>query len=275
MGRLQQVLEKRRARGQKILVAYLTGGLQVSIGGKKYSTLDYASELIENKVDAIEIGIPFSDPVMDGPVIQQASQMALELGATPRSVMDEIIQINRQTGWLDNRDNSISTIVMTYFNIVHSYGIELFAKQLSEIGVAGSVVPDLPLSEAGEWSQQSEAVGVDNILLAAPTCGDEQLSRICNATRGFVYVVGIMGVTGVRSQAVRSGVELAERIQSQSDRVTLVGVGVSNEEQAKLQCTRADGIIMGSAIISKILNGSTPQEIGKFINSIRRAIDNT
>ena len=169
------------------LLAVLHGAHRVEVG---------AAAAVAAGADAIEIGIPFSDPVMDGPVIQQASQMALDQGATPVSVLHEARSL----------DVGIPLAVMLYYNTVHHAGHERFAASLRDAGVVACIVPDLPLEEAGPWCVAADAAGVETIMLAAPTAPDDRLPRVCARARGFVYSVGLLGVTGERAQLAGTAV---------------------------------------------------------------------
>lgn len=177
-GPLETHLRARRDAGHKLVVPYITGGYP--------GWLDAVRAAAANGADAIEVGIPFSDPVMDGPVIQQASQTALDAGATPPEVLDGI----------RNMDIGVPIAVMCYYNTVYHAGHERFAQQAAAAGVAGVIVPDLPLEESGLWCAAADAAGVDTVMLAAPTAPDERLPRIVARARGFVYSVGLLGVTG-------------------------------------------------------------------------------
>jgi tryptophan synthase alpha chain len=212
--------------------------------------------------DAVEVGIPFSDPVMDGPVIQAASQHALELGATPTSVLDGIAGL----------DAGIPIVVMTYYNLAFRAGHERFAASLHEGGVAGAILADLPLEESGPWTEAADAAGVETVLLAAPTAPDERLPRICARSRGFVYAVGLVGVTGERSSLASSAVAMAGRLKAVTDLPVLVGVGVSNAEQAAEAVQVADGVIQGASVVRRLMEGGV-DAVAAYVAQVRAAID--
>ncbi len=191
-GPLEAALRARRDGGGKCLVPYLTGGL----GGDWVETIQAVAAA---GADVIEVGIPFSDPVMDGPTIQAANELALGAGATPTSILDS----------LRGADVGVPLAVMTYYNIAYRMGLERFADALLEAGVSGCILPDLPLEEADPWLEIAAAAGVESILLAAPTAPEERLPRICERTRGFVYGVGLLGVTGVRAELATSAIPVA------------------------------------------------------------------
>ena len=256
VGPLEAALRSARDRGRKLLVPYVTGGL-----GDEWP--DVLRACADAGADAIEVGMPFSDPVMDGPTIQEASERALAAGATPQSILDG----------LRGLDAGVPLAVMTYYNIAFHMGHERFAKSLAGAGVAGAILPDLPLEEAGPWCAVADDVGVETVLLAAPTAPDERLPRICERSRGFVYGVGLLGVTGERAALADSAIVMAKRLKAVTDKPVLVGVGVSTAEQAVTVCHEADGVIVGSALIRRLLDGGGPEGAGAFITELREGLD--
>jgi tryptophan synthase alpha chain len=253
---LEPTLRAARDAGRKLFLPYMTGGL-----GEDW--LDVVRAYAAAGADAIEIGIPFSDPVMDGPTIQEASERALRAGATPVSVLRDLADL----------DVSVPLVVMTYYNLAFHAGHERFAHQLTDSGVGGCILPDLPLEESGPWCTAADAAGVATVLLAAPTAPDERLPRICERSRGFVYAVGLVGVTGERSTLAASTTVMAKRLKAVTDRPVVAGIGISSAEQAVEACTEADGIVMASAIMRLILDGGGPDEAGAFAAEVRAAID--
>jgi tryptophan synthase alpha chain len=253
-GVLETAFRAKRAEGRKLLVPYVTGGLA--------GWQDTVRAAAAAGADAIEIGIPFSDPVMDGPVIQQASQMALESGATPVSILQEVRELDVQ----------IPLAVMLYYNTVHHAGHERFAAQLKSAGISACIVPDLPLEESGPWCTAADAAGVETVMLAAPTAPDDRLPRVCARSRGFVYSVGLLGVTGERATLASTAVSLARRLKAVTDVPVLVGVGVSNADQAREACAVADGVVMGASVVRRILEGGA-EAAGEFIAEVRAGLD--
>lgn len=251
---LESHLRGCKESGRKILVPYITGGYP--------GWQDAIRACAANGADAVEIGIPFSDPVMDGPVIQQASQAALEAGTTPQSVLEEVPHL----------DVDIPLAVMTYFNVVHHDGPVRFANRLVAAGVTGCILPDLPLEESGDWCNAADAAGVDTVMLAAPTAPDDRLPKIVARSRGFVYSVGLLGVTGERDSLAATATALAERLLPLTDLPVLVGVGVSNAEQAATACRVADGVIQGASMVRRLIE-SGPDEVGRYVAEVRAAID--
>ncbi len=257
-GRLEVALRSARDGGRKLLVPYITGGLDV--GGASW--LDNVRAAAANGADAIEIGIPFSDPVMDGPTIQAANDLALAAGVTPFTVLDQLRDV----------DIDLPLAVMTYYNIAHHAGVERFAASLAAAGVSAAILPDAPLEEIGPWADAADAAGVESVLLAAPTSPDERLPRICARSRGFVYAVGLLGITGARAELADSARTIARRLKGVTDLPVLVGVGIGTPAAAAEACRDADGVIVGSAIVQTILDGGGPDGVGRLVASFRAAI---
>jgi tryptophan synthase alpha chain len=256
LGELEAALRAARERGRKLLVPYVTGGL-----GDDWT--DVLRAVAAAGADAIEIGIPFSDPVMDGPTIQEASERALAAGATPQSILDG----------LRGLDAGVPLAVMTYYNIAFHMGHERFARSLVDVGVAAAILPDLPLEESGPWCAVADDAGVETVMLAAPTAPDERLPSICQRARGFVYGVGLLGVTGERTAVAASALVMAKRLKAVTDVPVLVGVGVSTAAQAVEICQEADGVIVGSALIRRLLDGAGPEGAAAFVSELRAGLD--
>ncbi len=256
VGALEATLRKARDAGRKLLVPYVTGALTSQ-------WCDVVRAVAAAGADAMEVGIPFSDPIMDGPTIQEASARALERGATPSGIVAE----------LGDLDVGIPIAVMTYYNLVFRTGHRRFARRLVESGVAAAILPDLPLDEVGEWARAADDAGVETVMLAAPTTADDQLEPICRRARGFVYGVGLLGVTGEREELATSARKMARRLKSVTDKPVLIGVGVSNPDQAREVCAVADGVVVGSALVRRLLEGGGPDEAAAFVAELRAGID--
>lgn len=253
-GVMETAFRAKREAGRKLLVPYITGGLPGWENALRAAVAAGA--------DAIEIGIPFSDPVMDGPVIQEASQKALDAGATPVSILQQAREL----------EVGVPLAVMTYYNTVHHAGHHRFAEQLAAAGICAAIVPDLPLEESGPWCEAADASQIETVMLAAPTAPDERLPRVCARARGFVYSVGLLGVTGERSALAATATSLAGRLKAVTDVPVLVGVGVSNAEQAREAVQVADGVVQGASVVRRLLEGGA-EAVGEYVASVRQAID--
>jgi len=253
---LEAQLRAGRARGRKLLVPYVTGGL-----GREWP--DVIRAVVAAGADAVEVGIPFSDPIMDGRTIQEASQRALEIGATPVGVIDEMATL----------DVDAPLVVMTYYNLVARLGHERCAQHLRDAGVDGAIVPDLPFDELDGWGDAADAAGVETVLLAAPTTPDDRLRDICQRSHGFVYGVSLMGVTGERDRLAEHAGSMGRRCKAATDKPVLLGVGISTPEQAAQAAADADGVIVGSALVRRLLDGGGPEEAASFVRSLRSALD--
>ena len=255
-GALESHLRARREAGCKLLVPYVTGGL-----GSGW--LDVVRAIADAGADAIEIGIPFSDPVMDGLTIQEASRRALDLGATPASVINDAATL----------EGDVPLVVMTYTNPVGHMGYRRFAAALCDAGIAAAILPDLPLDELDGWADAADAHDVETVLLAAPTTPDDRLVAICERTRGFVYGVSLMGVTGERAMLATQAAEMGRRLKAVTDKPVLLGIGISNAAQAVEAAQYGDGVIIGSALMSRVLQGGGPDAAQEFVGELRAALD--
>jgi len=249
-------LRAARDGGRKLLVPYVTGGL-----GEDW--LDVVRAYADAGADAVEIGIPFSDPVMDGPTIQEASQRALDLGATPLGIINALSSV----------DAGIPLVVMTYYNVVFRSGHRRFAAALIDNGIAGAIVPDLPLEELGDWSRAADEAGVETVLLASPVTPDDRLARLVERSRGFIYGVGLMGVTGERDRVAASALVIAKRLKAITDLPVIIGFGVSTPAHAVELTAEADGVVVASALMRGLLDGATPVELGQRVAALRRGLD--
>jgi len=253
---LEAELRARRAGGAKLLVPYVMGGMSED-------WVEVLQAVVAAGADAVEVGIPFSDPMMDGPVIQEASIAALRRGTTPQAVIDGVA----------GAGIGVPVTVMTYYNIVFRAGHHRMAQSLSAAGIAAAIVPDLPLEELGPWAIEADAAGVETVLLVAPSTPVERVGRICARCRGFVYAVARMGVTGERSAMGVDASAVVERIRSSTDMPVCVGVGVSTPEQAVEVCSVADGVVVGSALVRRLLEGGGVEAAAGFVGELRAALD--
>ena len=242
MSDLTKVFKRLKAQGDGALIGYVTAG-----DPKPELTPKIAEALVKGGVDIIELGVPFSDPIADGPTIQAASVRALQAGTTPKMVLGIAGEIKRTLG--------VPVVILTYFNPVFRMGVEKFFRMAKSFGVDGVVVPDLPVEEAEAYREAAETCGVDTIFLAAPSTSNERLGKIVACTSGFLYVVSHFGVTGAREALEDSTVQLIKRITPfTKEKLPLaVGFGVSKPEHAKrIIDAGADGVIVGSAFVNII-----------------------
>lgn len=254
VGALEAHLRARREAGAKLLVPYVTGGL-----GDWRAVV---RAIVDAGADAVEVGIPFSDPVMDGVTIQAASAEALAAGATPGGIIAEAATL----------DVDVPLVVMTYTNPVGHMGYRRFAAALAASGIAAAILPDLPLDELDGWADAADAHDVETVLLAAPNTPDARLRAICERSRGFVYGVSLMGVTGERASLAEQAAGMGKRLKATTDKPALLGIGISNAVQAVEASQYADGVIVGSALMSRVMAGGA--EAGhEFVSELRSALD--
>jgi tryptophan synthase alpha chain len=242
MSDIAKVFERLKAQGDGALIGYVTAG-----DPEPGLTARIAEALVKGGVDIIELGVPFSDPIADGPTIQAASVRALQAGTTPKMVLGIAEDIKRKLG--------VPVVILTYFNPVFRMGVANFFRLAKSFGVDGVVVPDLPVEEAEDYREAAENCGVDTIFLAAPSTSNERLGKIVACTSGFLYVVSHFGVTGTRETVEDSTVQLIKRILvfTEGGVSLAVGFGVSKPEHAKrIIEAGADGVIVGSAFVNII-----------------------
>lgn len=251
-------LKERMRAGHKLLVPYLTCGLPTP---EEFVT---AYLRLSEFCDAIEVGMAFSDPVMDGPVIQEASAKALAKGMTVSRCFELVAEARELS--------ATPAVVMTYFNLVHSRGLEWFADRAKQAGVGGLIVPDLPYEESGQLRAVLSTRAIDLIQLVAPTTPAERASMLAAASGGWIYAVSRMGVTGEQQSLAAAGAGVIERTKPHTDLPVLLGVGISSPELAAEACEVADGVIVGSALLKRILAGNLEEGID-LVAAMRRSID--
>jgi tryptophan synthase alpha chain len=243
---LAGALARARAEQRAALVGYLPAG---------YPSVDGAiaalTAMVDGGCDVVEIGLPYSDPLMDGPTIQAAAQAALERGTTTADVLRTVEKV-AATG--------AAVVVMTYWNPIERYGVERFARDLAAAGGSGVITPDLTPDEAQPWLAASEAAGLDRIFLVAPSSTEERLRYTVEHCRGFVYAASLMGVTGARSAVGGAARTLVDRVRSVTSLPVCVGLGVSTGEQAAEIAAFADGVIVGSAFVARVLEADAPAD---------------
>jgi tryptophan synthase alpha chain len=253
---LEKELRARREQGRKLLVPYLMGGMTEDWG-------ECLAAVVAAGADAVEVGIPFSDPMIDGPVIQEAGLRALARGTVPDEVLDGIARA----------EAPVPITVMTYYNLVFRAGHKRMAQSLASAGVTGAILPDLPIEEIGPWAREADDAGVATVLLVAPSSPPDRVARICDRARGFVYAVARMGVTGERADVGTDAAKVVERVRACTDLPVCVGIGVSTPEQAAEVCEVADGVVVGSALVRRLLEDEGPEGAGRFVAALRAAID--
>ncbi|MHB8218862.1 MAG: tryptophan synthase subunit alpha [Acidimicrobiales bacterium] len=250
------MLRSRTESGSKLLIPYVMGGMTPD-------WIEVAHAAVAAGADALEVGLPFSDPMMDGPVIQAAGLAALRRGTTPGGVLDDLAGARL----------GVPIVVMTYYNPILRAGHRRMAGLLAAAGVAGALVPDLPLEELGPWAHEADRAGVDTVLMVAPSTPEHRVGRICARTRGFVYAVARMGVTGVRASLGGEAADVVERVRRVTDLPVCIGIGVSTPFQAREACRSADGVVVGSALVRRVLDGGGVEAAAAFVGSLRAAID--
>jgi tryptophan synthase alpha chain len=243
--------------GRKAFIPYIMAG-----DPDLEKTLDYVLMLEKCGADMVELGIPFSDPLADGPTIQRAAERALKKGVTLNKVLAFVRELRSKT--------SIPVILMTYYNPVFKYGERRFAEDAGACGVDGLIVPDLPPEEAGNLAPLCREAGVDTIFLVAPTSGQDRMKKVAKASRGFVYYVSMTGITGARLSLNDDFSAHIGRLRQLTRMPVAVGFGVSTPEDAHMISRVADGVIIGSAIVGKLQE--SPETARDFISRLREAI---
>lgn len=244
MSAVSQILADCRAQGRAALIGYLPVGFPTVP-----ESLAAIEAMVEAGVDIVEVGMPYSDPVLDGPVIQDATVTALAAGV---HTSDVFRAVQAATG------AGAGAVVMIYWNLVLRHGVDAFARELAGAGGSGLITPDLIPDEAGDWIAASDAHDLDRIFLVAPSSTPQRLAMTTAAARGFVYVTAVMGVTGARTAVGPQAAELIERTRAVTDLPLCVGIGVSNREQAAQVAGYADGVIVGSALVRALGEGGIP-----------------
>lgn len=249
MTRIDQTFTRLRAEGRKAFVAYVMGG-----DPDATTTAEVLAGLPGAGVDIIELGMPFTDPMADGPTIQLAGQRALEGGMT----MDRVLDLVRG---FRSRDNATPIVLMGYYNPIYSRGVDRFLAEAKEAGIDGLIVVDLPPEEDEELCIPAQTAGLNFIRLATPTTDDKRLPKVLQNTSGFVYYVSVTGITGAAAaQAAEVGPEVA-RIKRQTDLPVIVGFGITTPEAARQIAGIADGCVVGSAIVKEIGAGKPVAEV--------------
>jgi tryptophan synthase alpha chain len=246
---LQETLAQAKAESRAALIAYLPAGFPTVDGG-----IEAVKAAFDGGADIVEVGLPHSDPVLDGPVIQTADDIALRGGVRIADVLRTVREAHEATGG--------PLLVMTYWNPVDRYGVERFAAELAQAGGAGCILPDLPVEESEGWRKAAEQHGLATVFVVAPSSRDERLAKITAAGSGFVYAASLMGVTGTRASVGEQAAGLVSRTRATTDLPVCVGLGVSNAVQAAEVAAFADGVIVGSAFVKRILDADGDEAAG-------------
>jgi tryptophan synthase alpha chain len=239
---VSEVFAKAKADNRGVLVGYLPVGFPDVAG-----SLDAMKAMVDAGVDVVEVGVPYSDPVMDGPTIQAAAEQALRGGVRTRDVFRAVEAV---------ASAGAPALVMTYWNPVERYGVERFAADLASAGGAGLITPDLIPDEAEPWLAASETHGLDRVFLVAPSSTTARIASTVAVCRGFVYATAVMGVTGARESTSSAAPKLVERVRAATDVPVGIGLGVSNGAQAAEVAAYADGVIVGSALVRCLLDAT-------------------
>lgn len=256
MSRIEYTFKTLKKKGEKAFIPYIMSGDPSVDATKRLVT-----ELEEGGADIIELGVPFSDPLADGPTIQRASERALAQGVTLRKVLALVEEIRKVS--------QIPLLLMTYFNPVFKYGIEAFAKDASKVGVDGVIIPDLIPDEADDFQILARQYHLDTVFLLAPTSTEDRIRKVIRSSTGFIYYVSITGTTGAKLLMDDTMKTTLNNIRAITPKPVAVGFGVSGPEDAKAVASIADGVIVGSAIVRLIAEG---KDIREFTKSLREAI---
>lgn len=258
MSGVTTAFEKAAAEGRAALVGYLPAGFP-SVDG----AIRAAVAMAESGCDVLEIGLPYSDPLMDGPVIAEAVHRALAAGTRVADVLRTVEAVAAA---------GVPVLVMTYWNPVDRYGVRAFARDLAAAGGSGLITPDLTIEEAGSWLDASGEYDLDRVFLVAPSSTGERVAKIARACRGFVYAASLMGITGTRDAVSADASGLVGRIREHTDLPVAVGLGVSNGAQAAQVAGFADGVIVGSAFVRRLLDDQGVPAIRELTSELAASV---
>jgi len=253
-----------RATDRAVLLPYLTAGLP-----DREASIRLFRTMADAGADGFEVGIPYADPLMDGPVIMAAGHRAIAQGVTVQSALEIASAVSSETGK--------PVLAMTYVNPVLRLGVAEFFRKVGELGVNGVIIPDLPIDEAAPFRAAAEESGVGLVAFAAPTTTDERLDAVLESDPAFVYAIAEVGVTGERQDASTNTVALAARIRERSDVPVVFGVGISTPEHAAAAGREGDGVIVGTAIVRRVMEAADANEaetmLDEFVSDLRSAMD--
>lgn len=257
ISRIGETFKELKKKGEKAFIPYIMAG-----DPSLEKTKDIVQMLEECGADIVELGVPFTDPLADGPTIQRASERALNAGVTLKKVIAFVKDLRQ--------DTQIPVVLMTYYNPVFKYGEEHFVRDAKDAGVDGVIIPDLPPDEAGSLIHSSRKTSLDTVFLLAPTSTPERIKKVAKASRGFIYYVSVTGITGSRLLLDGSIETLVSEIRKYTDKPIAVGFGVSTPEEASAVSKVSDGVIVGSAIVKRL--HESPDDLKRYIISLREAI---
>lgn len=274
MNRIDRCFVKLRERRDKALVCFLTSG-----DPSFAVTAQLVNEIVRSGADIVELGVPFSDPLADGPSIQASSFRALQAGATVRGVLDNVREIRgllRQAQHAQAEAQDTPIVLMTYFNPVQRYGLSRFAADAASAGADGVIMTDLPPEEGAEWKAAADAANLATILLLAPTSTKDRIEQAAKLGSGFIYCVSRTGVTGARSSMPTELKSLVETIKTATDLPVVVGFGISKPEHVRFVTDFADGAVVGSALVNVIADhagsGDLTQCVGEFVKGLKGGV---
>ena len=256
MNSLESRMTAAKNTGRKLLIPYVTGGVT-----EHWTDLLHAA--VDAGADAIEIGLPFSDPTMDGPVVQAASHQALTRGVTTRQLLDE----------LSGLDLPVPLIAFTYANLVLHDSAEAFCTAIAAAGMSGMILPDIPVDEAQPISHAAARHGLDHVLLASPATTPQRRAEIAAHSRGFIYAISVMAPTGEQAELHDTARPLVTSVREITDLPVVLGFGISGARQAGEAGEYADGVAVGSALMRRVLDGAGPAELKTFLGEMRSALD--
>jgi len=258
MTQLSELFIKTKSENRAALIGYMPAGFPT-----KEECIMAIKAMVAGGVDAVEIGYPYSDPVMDGPVIQAASELALSNGTGANDVFD-ILEATVAMG--------VPAVVMTYWNPIERYGVEAFANEIVKRGGSGVITPDLTIEESAGWKSACAAADINRIYVVAPSSSEERLPKVTTECSGFVYAASLMGVTGTRNSVSGNAKSLVERVKKTTDTPVSVGLGVSTRDQAHEVAGYADGVIVGSAFIRQLQESSSMGEGLERVEKLAREL---
>jgi tryptophan synthase alpha chain len=262
MGRISDKFQSLKARGEKALVTFVTAG-----DPDLATTEEVVLELERAGADLIELGVPFSDPMADGPTIQLSSERALASGTTLPGILELVRRLREKT--------QVPIVLMGYFNPIFAYGAERFAEDAAQASVDGLLVVDLPPEEAAELQEATDRFGLDFIFLLTPTSDASRVETVSRLGRGFIYYVSVAGVTGARTQVADSLADRVAGVRASLDLPMVVGFGISTPEQAAQVAKVADGVVVGSALVKyfeRFQGAQLIQETGSFVAALKRGV---